>query len=130
MPRSPAFNLTIDATPPPAPAALTLLSTDDSGTKGDGITNVRQPHLIGSSIAGALIQIINASNTVLGSANAATDGSYSVLVSSPLSDGTYALRVQVQDAERKPQFAQRGVEPDDFRHAAPSTRRTYTTRSR
>ena len=83
---------------PPLPAYPTLLAADDSGTKGDSITNVRQPHLTGTAAAGALVQIINASNVVLGSAIAAADGSYSVLLTSPLSDASYSLRAQVLDA--------------------------------
>ena len=92
-----AFNLTIDVTLPATPAAPALLAADDSGITGDGITNVRQPHLVGNATAGTLVQVINVSNSMLGSATAAADGSYSVPIASPLSDGTLALRVQAQD---------------------------------
>src|SRR5579864_4315959 len=94
---SPAFTLTIDSTPPATPAAPALLAADDSGTKGDGITNVSQPHLVGSSVAGATIQIVNAAAVVLGAATVASDGTYSVQFASSLSDGTYTVQVRAQD---------------------------------
>ncbi|HEV3164926.1 MAG TPA: Ig-like domain-containing protein, partial [Isosphaeraceae bacterium] len=94
---NPAFNLTIDATPPVAPLTPTLLSTDDSGTPGDSITNVRQPHLVGTAPAGVTVQIINASGTVFGSAVVPPSGSYSVPFASSLSDGTYSFLVQLVD---------------------------------
>ena len=95
---SPALTLTIDTTPPAAPSVPTLLPADDSGTKGDDITNVKQPHLIGTSEPGAMLQILNASGAVVGVTVVLTDGSYSAQISSPLADGSYAFRAQGTDA--------------------------------
>ncbi len=91
------FSLTIVTGTPSTPSAPTLLASDDSGTKGDGITNVKQPHLVGTAPVGTTVQILSASGTVLGSAMATTGGTYSVQLTSPLADGTYALRTQAVD---------------------------------
>src|SRR5262249_24907667 len=99
---STGFAVLIDTTPPAAPTPPTLLSADDSGTKGDGVTSVKQPHLVGTAEAGGAVPILNAWGTVLGSASAAADGSYSVVLASPLADGTYALRAQALDVAGNP----------------------------
>jgi hypothetical protein len=44
-----------------------LLPADDSGLKGDAITNINQPRLIGTSVAGNTIQIVDASGAIIGS---------------------------------------------------------------
>jgi hypothetical protein len=95
---SPAFSLTIDTTPPAAPSAPSLLPADDSGTLGDGITNVKQPHLIGSAEANATLNLLNASGTLIGTAIVSSGGSYSVIPTNPLADGTYILQAQAIDA--------------------------------
>ena len=93
---SPVFNLTILTRIPSTPTTPTLLPADDSGTPGDGVTNVPQPYLVGTAIAGDTVQIVDGS-TVLGSAVAGSDGSYSVQVASPLADGTYSLQAEAID---------------------------------
>ena len=95
---SPPLSLTIDATPPPAPAVPALLAADVSGTPGDDITNVRQPRLVGRAEPGSTVQWIDGSGAVVGSALAGPDGSYAVRPTSPLADGTYAYRVRAVDA--------------------------------
>ena len=98
-PAGSTFSLTILATPPNAPTAPTLLGADDSGTVGDNITNVRQPRLTGTAAPGLTIRLVNASNTVLGTATAApSTGSFTVIPSTPLVDGTYPLRFVAVDA--------------------------------
>ena len=91
-------SVTFLTTPPAAPAAPSLLPGDDSGVLGDGITNVRQPHLIGTAYAGDTIQLVNPAGTLFGSAVAGTNGAYSIPVSGPLADGTYSLGVRAIDA--------------------------------
>ena len=54
-----AFSLTIDATPPAPPAAPGLLAADDSGTAGDGLTNVAKPRLTGTAEAGATVGLLD-----------------------------------------------------------------------
>jgi hypothetical protein len=92
-----AFNLTILTATPVAPSAPSLATADDSGTKGDGITNVKQPHLNGTALAGLNVQLVIASGAVIGSANAAPDGSYSIIPATPLADGSYAVQARETD---------------------------------
>ena len=92
-----AINLTIDSTPPVVPTTPSLLAADDSGAKGDGITNVNEPRLVGTAAAGVTVQVVNAGGTVLGSAATAADGSYSVSLGSALADGAYSLRARSID---------------------------------
>ena len=95
---SPAFNLTIDTTPPAAPSAPTLLAADDSGTVGDGVTNVRQPRLTATAEAGSTVQLVDGSGNAYGSAVASSGGAFTVKVSLPLPDGTYRLSARATDA--------------------------------
>ena len=46
-PSPPVPALTILTAIPVTPSTPVLLASDDSGTQGDGITNVKQPHLTG-----------------------------------------------------------------------------------
>ena len=94
---SSATQVTIDTTAPAAPAAPALSAADDSGLVGDGITNVRQPHLIGTTVPGVLVSILNASGNSVGTAMSAANGGYSIQVANPLNDGTYAFRARVED---------------------------------
>ncbi|MFO0951844.1 MAG: Ig-like domain-containing protein [Isosphaeraceae bacterium] len=96
----PAFNLTITTTTttaPATPSTPSLLSADDSGPKGDLITNARQPRLVGTATPGLTVQIVIGGGTVLGSAPVAPDGSYSVQVSYELADGTYVFQARGVD---------------------------------
>ena len=95
---SAALTITIDGTPPAAPPAPGLLPSDDSGTLGDGITNVRQPRVTGTAEAGSTVQVVDASGNPYGSAVAGGDGSYTIKLTSALADGTYALRARATDA--------------------------------
>ncbi|MRW94010.1 DUF4347 domain-containing protein [Duganella sp. FT80W] len=74
-----------------APATPALASASDSGTTGDGITNVAAPTITGSAEANAAITLYDTDGvTVLGSANANSNGVWSI-VSSTLSDGSHTL---------------------------------------
>jgi hypothetical protein len=95
---SPALSLTIDTTPPVAPSTPVLLPADDSGVKGDGITNVKQPHFTGTAEAGATVQLRNATGAVIGSTTAGSDGSFTVQVGAPLADGPYTFSAVAIDA--------------------------------
>ncbi len=87
-------SVTIDTTTPPTPTALVLNPADDSGAKGDGITNVNQPRLTGTIASSTLAQLLNSSGTVLASALAGTNGAYTLTPPSPLADGTYVFSVR------------------------------------
>src|SRR5262249_3316721 len=92
-----SLSLTIDTQAPPAPTGPTLLAADDSGAKGDGITNVRQPHLTGTAAPGATVQLLSA-GVAIGTATAGADGSYTVQPSAALGDGAYSLQTRAVDA--------------------------------
>ena len=96
-PLSPPLSITVDTVPPARPPAPALLPADDSGAKGDNITNVASPRLFGSAEPGGLALLIDASGTVVGQATIDSSGSYTVQPSFPLSNGTYALRVEAED---------------------------------
>src|SRR5437868_4001859 len=83
--------------PPTTPTLPALLTADDSGVPGDGITNITRPHVVGTASANVTIQLINAAGTVIGSASTGASASYSVSPSSPLVDGSYVLHVQATD---------------------------------
>ena len=89
------FALTIDTTPPAAPPAPALLAADDSGAAGDGLTNVNKPHLKGTAEAGSTVRLF-IGGSVVGSGVAA-GGSYSILLTSALADGTYSVRATATD---------------------------------
>ena len=93
---SPAFSLTIDTTAPSAPPAPILLAADDSGTAGDGITDVNPPRLTGSAELGTTVRLfINGGLVGIG---AATKGAYTIPLTSALADGTYAVTATATDA--------------------------------
>src|SRR5262249_19227970 len=93
-PASGSFTLVVSTASVSTPSTPPLLAADDSGAAGDGITNVKQPHLIGAAPANATVQLVNASGTIIGTTTASASGAYSVTPASPLADGTYALHVQ------------------------------------
>jgi RHS repeat-associated protein len=94
-PASNSFTLTIVAAPA-VPSAPTLLSADDSGTQGDGTTDVTSPSLTGTAFSGALVQLLNSSNTVIASTTANGSGAYLFPLTS-LALGTYNYSVQTTD---------------------------------
>ena len=93
---SAAFGLTIKTSAPPTPAAPALLAADDSGTAGDGITNVRQPRLTGTATPGTTVQIVSGF-AIVGSALVGPNGTYVVPFGGPLADGTYPVTVRLVD---------------------------------
>ena len=75
-----------------------LAAADDSGALGDYITNVNQPHLVGSATAGDTVEITSfGGGKVLGQAAVSPDGSFSVQYSNPIADGTNVYRIQELD---------------------------------
>ena len=94
--RSPTFTLTIRTSLPPVPGIPGLLVSDDSGTVGDGRTNVRSPRVTVAAGTGLTVRLLNESGQVL-SAAAAVGGSATLSAGSNLSDGTYILRAITVD---------------------------------
>ncbi len=95
---SPSITLTIDGTPPTAPGRPGLTLADDSGTAGDGLTNVRQPRLSGVAEPGSSVQLLDPSGRVDATASAAANGSYTARVAGLLADGLYLLHAVATDA--------------------------------
>ena len=93
----PSRAVTILTIPPLAPAAPALLAADDSGTIGDGITNVRRPRLVGLAAANCAVQLLDASGAVLGTTTSGADGSYTLAPAADLADGPHPLRVRAVD---------------------------------
>ena len=94
---SPATVVTILTSPPAAPGGLGLLAADDSGTVGDGITNVRAPRVSGQAGAGLTIQLVGATGTILATGTAGVDGSFAIALPS-MADGIYTVRAVAVDA--------------------------------
>ena len=92
---SAAFALTIDTTAPAAPPAPSLLAADDSGTVGDGITNVNRPRLTGSAQAGSVVQLYRRGSVV--GTGTATGGTYTIALASALAGGAYAITATATD---------------------------------
>lgn len=93
---SAALSVTLDTTPPAAPAALTLAPVSDSGVKGDDITNVVTPVITGTGAIGDTVTLFDA-NTAIGTAVVANDGKFSVTASGILSTGTHNLTATQSD---------------------------------
>lgn len=95
---SAALNLTVDTTAPLAGATPVLATASDSGTQGDGITNVAAPVITGTAEPNAVITLYDTNGTtVLGTATANGSGSWSI-TSSSLSIGTHTLTYTQKDA--------------------------------
>jgi RHS repeat-associated protein len=89
------LQMTAPPTQPPPPA---LLPADDSGTKGDGITDDASPSLIGTTEPGASDQLLNA-KTVIATTTADTTGNYTFAVpDAPLTAGNYMFAVVATNA--------------------------------
>jgi len=95
---SAALTLTIDTTAPNAPGAPVLTTASDSGTIGDGITNIAAPVLTGTADANASVKLYDSDGTtLLGTATANGEGVWSI-TSSALSVGAHSLTVKQIDA--------------------------------
>ena len=109
---SPGVSVTVITTTPATPAAPTLNPADDSGVVGDGITNVKQPRIIGTADPNTQIQLLDSFGNVLTTAATVSNGSYTLTIPFPLSDGPAPFRVPWRGRPRRqPERAQRGHEP-------------------
>nr|WP_321985504.1 Ig-like domain-containing protein [uncultured Lichenicoccus sp.] len=86
---SAALGVTIDTAAPAAPATPVLASASDSGTQGDGITNVTTPVITGTGAAGDTITLYDRTN-LIGTATVAADGTWSVTTTT-LPSGTNSI---------------------------------------
>jgi hypothetical protein len=90
--------LTIDTTPPAAPAAA-LAVASDSGTLGDSITSDNTPTISGAGATPGDTITLYAPNgvTVLGTAVVAAGGTWAITPTTALADGLNALSVKATD---------------------------------
>ena len=79
-----------------APVVAGLAAKSDSGVLGDGITKSSRPVLTGTAEAGATVTLY-AGDTVVGTAKAASNGTWSITPSAPLGDGTHAFTAAITD---------------------------------
>ena len=90
--------LTIRTAPPATPSAPMLSPADDSGMKGDGVTNVTRPHLIGTADPNVVMQMLDRFGYVVNTTTTAADGTYTFAIANPLGDGPAPFRVRELDA--------------------------------
>ncbi|NVD97745.1 Ig-like domain-containing protein [Massilia sp. BJB1822] len=80
-----------------APTALAVAASSDSGTLGDGISNVGTPQITGHAEANATVRLYDTDGTtLLGTATANGAGNWSI-TSSVLSEGTHTLTAKQTD---------------------------------
>ncbi len=96
---NPAGTLQIDTVAPIAPTGLSLDATTDSGTKGDGITNLTQVKIDGTAEPGSTVTLYDTNGTtVLGTGLAdATTGTFAI-VTTALANGLHSITAQATDA--------------------------------
>jgi subtilisin-like proprotein convertase family protein len=105
----------VDTTRPARPSPPDLVAEDDTGISAtDNITSLRQPRFTGVAEANPFpdpndpagpgaprrpnrVELIDATNTVIGAADIASTGVYVVQPFAPLPNGTYTLRTRVVD---------------------------------
>ncbi len=81
---------------PPSPP--TLLAADDTGTPGNGVTEVTSPSLTGTTIADASVLLIDPQDDDLVASTTSDDtGAYTIQVPGPLAVGSYQYSVVVLD---------------------------------
>ncbi|WP_370602687.1 Ig-like domain-containing protein (plasmid) [Citrobacter cronae] len=79
----------------PPKVSAQLESDSDSGTKGDGITNINTPVIMGQATAGTTILVTIAGNSY--TTTPAADGSWSIQITHPLSEGLHQYTVTATD---------------------------------
>ncbi|HWJ93115.1 MAG TPA: Ig-like domain-containing protein, partial [Telluria sp.] len=102
--------LTVDTVAPGAPLAPDLAPASDTGdSNSDNITRATTPVFTGSAEPGATVKLVGSDGiTVLGTATAAGDGSWSI-TSSPLGAGNHTLTARATDAAGNTSAASAGL---------------------
>jgi hypothetical protein len=86
-----------DPTPSPVPSATTIASySQDSGVKGDGITNDSTLTLNGTAAANGVVKIVDGTSQI-GTATANSSGTWSYTTPT-LADGSHSIVAKVTDA--------------------------------
>ncbi|RKP46881.1 beta strand repeat-containing protein [Trinickia fusca] len=97
----PALAVTIDTATPPTPVAQ-LASYSDSlgggttGTNSDGLTNITNPWLTGTAVAGTE-ELVKEGTTTIGVATTNSSGAWSLQVLGSLADGAHTFSVTSYD---------------------------------
>jgi subtilisin-like proprotein convertase family protein len=91
-------SFTIILTKPAAPGNFSLDPNDDTGIKGDNITEVREPHFIGTTAPGATVELFQVGkSTIWKTTTADSSGNFSVQLPFVLTDGQISLYVETTD---------------------------------
>ncbi len=77
--------------------SLMLAPSDDTGIKGDNTTSLRRPHLIGTTSANAIVDLIGPTGTVLDTQIADAMGNFVLQLPNVLANGTIPLQARVRD---------------------------------
>jgi len=94
---SSALTLTVNTTLPSVPSVPILSTASDSGTLGDGVTNIANPVITGTAAANAIVRLYDSDGTtVLGTATANGSGNWSI-TSSTLSLGAHTVTAKQTD---------------------------------
>ena len=101
---SAAVNFTIQAPGPNLKPNLTMLPADDSGTKGDNITNVVNPHFIGVTDPGVKVELLDASGNpfsphVTTTSDAVTGAFVLQFPTQNPTDGTFVIEAAATNAD-------------------------------
>lgn len=75
---------------PPAISTPALSPSSDSGVRGDDLTNVTKPTILGTTAAGSVVHLF-VNGKADGMTTATSTGAWSITVASPLSDGRYTV---------------------------------------
>jgi large repetitive protein len=85
-----------DTTPPAAPSVPNLDNTSDTGTSStDNLTNDSTPAFSGTAEAGSIVDVLV--DGVVANSGTATGGSYSVTLTSNLTNGVHAITARATD---------------------------------
>ena len=80
---------------PAAPTNFSLDPSDDTGVKGDDITATRQPHFIGTTAPGAIVELFEVGkSTIWATTTANSNGNFSVQLPFVLTNGQISLYVE------------------------------------
>ena len=90
------FSLTVDTTADAAPSNVALALASDSGVVADNLTNVTLPAITGVGAAGHLVTLYDGATNV-GTAVVGSNGKFSVVPTTPLTEGTHDFTLKQTD---------------------------------
>lgn len=89
--------MTIDTVPPVAPGVPDLVAASDTGTSStDNITSINTPSFTGTGTPGDTISLY-VDGVLAGTGVVDANGTYTIPVSSPITDGVHAITSQATD---------------------------------